>query len=143
MTELPCRVAPGLWLLPEQVELTHVRASGPGGQNVNKVSTAVQLRFDARNHPDIGPDMFARLEKLAGARMSREGHILFLAQSFRSQERNRLDAIGRLVALLHKSTLVPRKRKPTRATFGSRERRLEGKERRGTVKSMRGRPSVD
>ena len=120
-----------------------VRASGPGGQHVNTSSTAVELRFDARNSPSLPDDVKHRLERIAGSRMNQDGVIVIFAQSHRSQEMNRQDAIGRLVALIQKAAEAPKPRKRTRPTKASKERRLATKSRRAGVKAMRGRPEPD
>jgi ribosome-associated protein len=113
-----------------------VRASGPGGQNVNKVSSAVELRFNARRAA-MPEDVAARLARLAGSRMTSEGVIVIFAQRFSSQTRNREDARERLAALLLKAQERPKPRRPTRPTLASKTRRLEAKARRGAVKSLR------
>jgi ribosome-associated protein len=127
-----------------EIEEQFVRASGPGGQNVNKLSTAVQLRFDVRHSPSLPPDVRARLERLAGARLTRDGVLVIIAQRHRTQARNREDALERLLELIRQAAVAPVKRRPTRPTKASRERRIESKKRRSGVKQQRrSRPSFD
>lgn len=123
----------------DEIEERFVRASGPGGQKVQKVSTAVELRFDAARSPSLPDAVRARLLRLAGRRATREGVIVIDAQRFRTQERNRADALERLVALVRQATVVPKPRRATKPTRAARERRLEGKRRRADTKRLRGR----
>jgi ribosome-associated protein len=130
-------VTPRISLDEGEIAESFVRASGPGGQNVNKVSTAVELRFDAAASPNLPEPVRMRLRALAGRRMTREGVIVIDAQRFRTRELNRADALDRLVALIRAASVAPKPRRPTRPTLASKERRLEGKERRSRVKSLR------
>jgi ribosome-associated protein len=131
------RIARDLSIDENDLDISFVRASGPGGQNVNKLSTAVQLRYDARRLT-LPDDAAARLERLAGQRMTKDGVIVIHAQRFRTQERNRSDAIDRLLELLREAMIRPVPRRATRPTFASKKRRLDGKKRRSDIKAKRG-----
>ena len=126
-----------LFLDDGEIEESFVRASGPGGQNVNKVSSAVQLRFDLSGSRSLPEDVRERLRRLAGHRLTREGVIVIIAQRYRSQERNRQDALDRLVALVRRAAQAPTPRRPTKPSRAAKERRLQAKARRATTKERR------
>jgi ribosome-associated protein len=125
-----------------ELEERFILASGPGGQNVNKVASAVQLRFDARGSANLPDDVRERLARLAGSRQTQDGVIVITAARFRSQERNRADAVERLVDLIRRASVAPKRRRATRPPKAAVRQRLESKARRSRVKSLRGRPSA-
>ena len=137
------RVSDRLWIADRALSESFVRASGPGGQNVNKVATAVQLRLDLSGS-GLPEEVRARVARLAGKRLTQDGAILIIAQRHRTQERNRADALDRLIELVRRAAAPPKPRRATKPTFASKQRRLETKARRSRVKSARGsKPEVE
>jgi ribosome-associated protein len=131
------RVTDQISLEESELEESFVRSSGPGGQNVNKLSTAVQLRFDVRQSPSLPNDVAVRLMRLAGRRLTKEGVLVIIAQSHRTQERNRADARERLIALIQEAAVKPIPRRTTRPPRASKQKRLEGKKHRSVIKRHR------
>jgi ribosome-associated protein len=136
-------VTDGLAIDEDEIEIRHARASGPGGQHVNKTSSAIELRFDVRGSPSLPEDVRHRLERLAGSRLTGDGVLVLFAQEHRSQELNRQAAIARLTALVRRATETPKPRKTTKPTYASKLRRLQGKASRAGVKAMRAKPRLD
>jgi len=138
------RITDDISIDESEIEESFVRSSGPGGQNVNKLSTAVQLRFDVRRSPSLPNDVAVRLMRLSGKRLTKEGVLVIVAQNHRTQERNRAEALERLIALIQEASVRPEKRIPTKPTRASREKRLEGKKVRSNIKGLRRtKPSFD
>ena len=130
-------VTDAIALDPREIEEMFVRSAGPGGQNVNKVVSAVQLRFDVRRSPSLPNDVAIRLIKLARRRMTQDGVLVITAQRFRSQEQNRQDALDRLIELIRRAAIKPTPRRKTKPTLASKQRRLDSKIRRSRIKSLR------
>lgn len=130
-------ITPLIQIDDSEIQLDFIRASGPGGQNVNKVSTAVQLRFDVRNSPSLSAEVKERLVKLAGKRVTEEGVLNIEAKRYRTQEQNRLDAIQRLTALVQKAAERPKTRKKTKPSAGSKAARVDSKKKHGATKRIR------
>lgn len=131
------RITPTISIDERELQLEFVRASGPGGQKVNKVATAVQLRFDVIDSPSLPDDVRDRLIRLAGKRMTEDGVLVIEARRYRTQDRNRKDAINRLISLIQKATVPPKPRRKTKPTPASKERRLDNKRRRSEIKRRR------
>ena len=133
-------ITPRIGIDEQEIEFSFIRASGPGGQNVNKTSSAVQLRFDVRQSPSLPAPVRERLERLAGRRLTRDGVLVIAAQRFRTQILNKDDAMARLIALVQEACIVPVYRRPTKPTKSSQQRRLGEKSHRATIKGLRGSP---
>ena len=131
------QITKNIFIDEKQIRFDFVRSSGPGGQHVNKTSTAVQLRFDVKNCRDLSEDIKTRVIRLAGKRMTTEGELIIFARNFRSQEKNRADAIERLIQLIKKAGKPVKIRRETKPSQASRKRRIENKKHRGKLKSLR------
>jgi len=136
-------VTPCICIADSEIEMRFLRSPGPGGQHVNKTETAVQLRFNAKDSSSISAAVFRQLRTLAGSRMTRDGVLVITAHRFRSQDQNRQDALDRLVTLIRKASIPPKRRKPTRPSRTAKQRRLDSKRRRSDVKSTRGEVPLD
>ena len=136
-------ITPTIQLDERELQFEYVRASGPGGQNVNKVATAVQLRFDVINSPSLASDIKGRLIRLAGKRVNADGFLVIEARRFRTQEANRVDAVQKFTDLLRRALLPPKPRRKTRPTAASREKRLQEKKRKGETKKIRQKRSYE
>ncbi len=136
-------ITPWLRIDDDEIIEKATRASGPGGQHVNKTSTAIELRFDVRNSPTLPEDVKARLETLGGSRMTLDGVLVLFAQGSRSQEMNRQEARDRLIDLIKRATEKPKPRRPTKPTYSSKLKRLETKGKRAGIKTLRGKPRGD
>jgi len=144
MTKMAIRITDEISIDENEIVESFVRSSGPGGQNVNKLSTAVQLRFDVRHSASLPNDVAVRLMRLSGKRLTKEGVLVIVAQNHRTQERNRAEALERLIALVRQASVRPEKRIPTKPSKASREKRLEGKKVRSNIKGLRrSKPSFD
>lgn len=130
-------ITPGVALDESEIQIDFVRSTGPGGQNVNKVATAAQLRFDVRNSPSLSPEVKERLIRLAGSRMTVEGVLIIEARRYRTQEQNRYDALQRLIHLIRTALEPPKMRKPTRPSLTARAARVGAKKKRGELKRIR------
>jgi ribosome-associated protein len=130
-------ISPTINIPESEIQFDFMRASGPGGQNVNKVSSAVQLRYNVKSSPSLPEDVRRRLVRFAGRRITLDGVLIIEAKRYRTQEQNRQDAVDRLVALVQRAAEKPKVRRPTRATLASKERRLESKRRRSELKRLR------
>jgi ribosome-associated protein len=138
------RITDSISIDEAEIHESFVRSSGPGGQNVNKLSTAVQLRFDVRHSPSLPNEVALRLMRLAGRRMTKDGVLVLIAQNHRTQERNRAEALKRLIDLIRQAAVRPVPRRATRPTKASKARRLEGKKHRSVIKRQRqGKPSLE
>ena len=140
---MPLPIAAGIEIPDDELSLSFLRASGPGGQNVNKVATAVQLRYDLGHSRALGEDVKARLRALSGRRLTADGAILITARNHRTQERNRREAGERLADLIRRALIAPKVRRPTRPTRAARERRLEHKAQQRRTKRLRRSPGWD
>jgi ribosome-associated protein len=138
------RIDPRISIDEDEIDERFIRASGPGGQNVNKLASAVQIRFDVRGSPNLPDDVRPRLERLAGRRLTHEGVLVITAQRHRTQERNRQDALDRLIELIRRAAVAPVPRRATRPSAPARERRLQSKKRRASIKDLRrSRPELE
>jgi ribosome-associated protein len=130
-------------IAPEDIHYDFIQSSGPGGQNVNKVATAVQLRFDVRNSRRLNPEVRERLYRLAGKRVNSDGEIIIEARRYRTQQRNREDAFDRLLKLIEKASMPPKIRRRSKPTKASKQKRLDAKKHRSGIKKLRRRSSLD
>ena len=138
------RIDPRISIDEDEIEERFIRASGPGGQNVNKLASAVQIRFDVRGSPNLPGDVRPRVERLAGRRLTREGVLVITAQRHRTQERNRKDALDRLIELIRRAAVAPLPRRATHPSAPARERRLQSKKLRASIKGLRrSRPELE
>ncbi len=136
------RITPSISIDESELEESFILSSGAGGQNVNKVSSAVQLRFDVVHSPSLPDPVRLRLIALSGSRLTKEGVLILVGRQYRDQVRNRMDVRDRLVELIREAAVIPKKRRPTKPTRASKERRIEGKKVRANIKKGRGKPRI-
>ena len=140
---MPIEITPDIFIPDEELEWKFIRASGPGGQNVNKVSSAVQLRFDVAHSPSLPDPVRLRLIALSGSRLTKDGVLVLVGRQYRDQARNRMDVRERLAELIREAAIIPKTRRLTKPTRASKQRRIEGKKVRANIKKNRGKPRHD